>query len=108
MAQWLRLCVPNAGGTGSIPGRGTKVLHATWRGKKKTTRKKDVQTINLETQSCQSNVSVVQVTVKEELQLLTLYSEIISVVPASERSRLGFWLIPKTAIVQRKTLMQSI
>ena len=27
MAQWLRLCVPNAGGTSSIPG-GTKILHA--------------------------------------------------------------------------------
>ena len=63
--------------------------------------------VYLETQSCQSNVSVVQVTVKE-LQLLALYSEIIPVVPASERSRLGFWLIPKRAIVQRKTLMQSI
>ena len=22
--QWLRLCVPNAGGLGSIPGQGTK------------------------------------------------------------------------------------
>ena len=27
--QWLRLCVPNAGGMGSIPGRGTKILDAT-------------------------------------------------------------------------------
>ena len=25
---WLKLCLLNAGGTGSIPGRGTKVLHA--------------------------------------------------------------------------------
>jgi len=23
--QWLRLCAPNAGGTGAIPGRGTKI-----------------------------------------------------------------------------------
>ena len=28
--QWLGLCVSNAGGVGSIPGRGTKVPHATW------------------------------------------------------------------------------
>ena len=27
--QWLRLCVSTAGGTGSIPGRGTKIPHAT-------------------------------------------------------------------------------
>ena len=26
--QWLRLCAPNAGGMGSIPGRGTKILHS--------------------------------------------------------------------------------
>ena len=32
--QWLRLCTPNAGGTGSISGRGTKIPHATWRGQK--------------------------------------------------------------------------
>ena len=36
MVQWLRLCAPNAGGQGSIPGQGTrshvsqlKILHAT-------------------------------------------------------------------------------
>ena len=27
-AQWLRLCTPNAGGKGSIPGGGTKIPHA--------------------------------------------------------------------------------
>ena len=27
--QWLRLCAPNAGSTGSIPCRGNKILHAT-------------------------------------------------------------------------------
>ena len=26
--QWLRLCDPNAGGAGSIPGQGTKTPHA--------------------------------------------------------------------------------
>ena len=28
VAQWLRLCVYNAGGKGSIPGWGTKISHA--------------------------------------------------------------------------------
>ena len=26
--QWLRLCTSTAGGTGSIPGQGTKIPHA--------------------------------------------------------------------------------
>ena len=30
MVQWLRLCTASAGGRGSIPGRGTKILHAVW------------------------------------------------------------------------------
>ena len=29
VVQWLRLHTPNAGGRGSIPGQGTKILHAT-------------------------------------------------------------------------------
>ena len=33
--QWLRLHTPNAGGAGSIPGRGTKMPHAALRGQKK-------------------------------------------------------------------------
>ena len=37
--QWLRLRAPNAGGTGLIPGWGTKILPATWRGLKN--KKKD-------------------------------------------------------------------
>ena len=28
--HWLRLCVSNAWGTGSIPGHGTKIPHAVW------------------------------------------------------------------------------
>ena len=34
MAQWLRLCASNAGGTGSIPSQGAKILHVTWHGQK--------------------------------------------------------------------------
>ena len=30
MVQWLRLHTSAAGGTGLIPGRGNKVLHAAW------------------------------------------------------------------------------
>ena len=37
VVQWLRLCVSTTGGTGSILGRGTKVLHAMWCGQKKKT-----------------------------------------------------------------------
>ena len=32
--QWLRLCAVNAGGTGSIPGQGTKISHSMWCGQK--------------------------------------------------------------------------
>ena len=32
--QWLRLCVPNAGDTGSIPDWGTKILYGTQGGQK--------------------------------------------------------------------------
>ena len=34
MVQWLRLHASNGGGTGSIPGWGTKIPHATWHGQK--------------------------------------------------------------------------
>ena len=37
--QWLRLCASTAGGTGSIPGQGTKILHATRRSQKKKGQK---------------------------------------------------------------------
>ena len=30
MAQWLGPCTSTAGGVGSIPGQGTKVLHGVW------------------------------------------------------------------------------
>ena len=30
VAQWLRLCAPNAGGMGLKPDPGTKIPHATW------------------------------------------------------------------------------
>ena len=33
--QWLRLCASTAGGTGLIPGQGTKIPYATQYGKKK-------------------------------------------------------------------------
>ena len=43
MFQWLGLHTPNAGGTGSIPGPGTKIRHAAWFSQKK---KKDIRQIN--------------------------------------------------------------
>ena len=33
--QWLKLCASNAEGVGSIPGRGTKIPHATYHGQEK-------------------------------------------------------------------------
>ena len=33
--QWLGLCAVTAEGKGSVPGRGTKIPQATWRGQKK-------------------------------------------------------------------------
>ena len=30
VVQWLRLCTPSAGATGSIPGGGTKIPPVTW------------------------------------------------------------------------------
>jgi len=30
MVQWLSLCTPTAGGMDSVPGWGTKILHAAW------------------------------------------------------------------------------
>ena len=35
VVQWLRLCTPNAGCKGSIPGQGTKILHAMPRDQKR-------------------------------------------------------------------------
>ena len=34
VVQWLRLHTSNAGGTGSIPGQGTKIVHAAQHGQK--------------------------------------------------------------------------
>ena len=34
VVQWLRFCAASAGGTGLIPGWGTKILHAARHGKK--------------------------------------------------------------------------
>ena len=35
VVQWLRLHVSTVGGTGSIPGQGTKIPHVEWHGRKK-------------------------------------------------------------------------
>ena len=35
MVQWLGLCASTAEGMGSIPGQGTRILHAVQRGQKK-------------------------------------------------------------------------
>ena len=40
VAQWLRLCAPNAGDLGSIPGQGTIIPHVAQHGQKKIFKKK--------------------------------------------------------------------
>ena len=40
MVQWLRLHASKAGDVGSVPGWGTKILHASWHGQKRKGRKK--------------------------------------------------------------------
>ena len=39
--QWLRLHVPNARSTSSIPGQGTKISPGTWHGQKKKERERE-------------------------------------------------------------------
>ena len=51
--QWLRLYASIAKGTGSIPGQGTKVLHATGHGQKLNKRKKKMRTLN--SKQCQQD-----------------------------------------------------
>ena len=43
--QWLRLRVPKAGGTGSTPGRGTKIPHAAWPKKQKRKEPRNMLTL---------------------------------------------------------------
>ena len=40
MVQWLRLHASNPRGVGSIPGRGTKIPHAAWRGQENVKKKR--------------------------------------------------------------------
>ena len=41
--QWLRVCACNAGGAGSIPGRGTRIPHATGPKKKKKVKRQPTE-----------------------------------------------------------------
>ena len=43
VVQWLRLCTPSAGDTGSIPGWGTKILYVVGHKKKKKKERKKKQ-----------------------------------------------------------------
>ena len=40
MVQWLGLHASTAGGTGLMPGQGTKILQVTWQGQKKKKKKR--------------------------------------------------------------------
>ena len=43
VVQWLRLCTPNAGDTGSSPDWGTKIPHPTWYGLKKRKKSRSAE-----------------------------------------------------------------
>ena len=45
MVQWLGLCGSTPRDTGLIPGQGTKIPHAKWRGQKKKKKKDGTQTL---------------------------------------------------------------
>ena len=49
VVQWLRLCAPNAGDMGSIPGQGTKIPHAcrARKKKKRQTKKQNYAALQL-------------------------------------------------------------
>ena len=55
VVQWLGLCASTTGGTGLIPGWGTRILHATWRGQKK---KKKIETRNVDQEFSRRETSV--------------------------------------------------
>ena len=42
VAHWLKLWASSAGGTGSIPGRGTKILYAGWCGQKNNKKRRRI------------------------------------------------------------------
>ena len=52
VVQCLRLHIFTAGGTGSNPGQGTKILHATWHSQKKKTTKKSKTKNNATSLAC--------------------------------------------------------
>ena len=57
VVQWLRLRASTLGGTGSIPGRGTKILHdVQGTAKKKTKNKKNTRLFGPWAAVCQSLV----------------------------------------------------
>ena len=65
MVQWLRLWACKAGGTGSIPGRGTKLPHAAQRSQKKRRRYQDSDNNRGETMSGQRRKAAIYKSRKE-------------------------------------------
>ena len=45
VVQWLRLSASTAGGVGSVPGQGTRILPAAWCSQKKKERERKTNTI---------------------------------------------------------------
>ena len=60
MVQWLGLCASSAGGLGSIPGQGTRILQATWHGQKKNSHVEDnfLFSVSISPQRNISNINI--------------------------------------------------
>ena len=60
MVQWLRLCTSNAGGTGSIPGQGTRIPHGSAKKQKQNKNKKphNFFTLKLEKQNVKIDIKI--------------------------------------------------
>ena len=57
VVQWVRLCAPTAGGTGSVPGGGTKIPHVTQLGQKKKRISKEIK-ITFKWHLCQIHTKI--------------------------------------------------
>ena len=68
MVRWLRLCTSNAGGTGSIPGWGTRIPHGSAKKQKQNKNKKthNFFTLKLEKQNVKIDIKILFLTATKD------------------------------------------